>query len=50
MRAAVESMGGDVASSGQSIERLEPHLEDVSGSRTRCAASATARAAASGGP
>ena len=30
MRAAVESMGGDVAGLEQSISRLEPHLEDVS--------------------
>ena len=30
MRAAVESMGGDVHGLGESIERLEPHLEDVS--------------------
>jgi hypothetical protein len=30
MRAAVESMGGDVAGLEQSIGRLEPHLEDVS--------------------
>ncbi len=30
MRAAVESMGGDVSGLEQSIERLEPHLEDVS--------------------
>ena len=44
MRAAVESMGGDVSGLEQSIGRLEPHLEDVSraahplrrlGSRTR---------------
>jgi hypothetical protein len=30
MRAAVESMGGDVGGLEQSIARLEPHLEDVS--------------------
>jgi hypothetical protein len=30
MRAAVEAMGGDVNVLGESIERLEPHLEDVS--------------------
>jgi hypothetical protein len=30
MRAAVESMGGDVSGLEQSISRLEPHLEDVS--------------------
>ncbi len=30
MRAAVESMGGDVSGLEQSIARLEPHLEDVS--------------------
>jgi SepF-like predicted cell division protein (DUF552 family) len=30
MRAAVETMGGDVAGLEQSIGRLEPHLEDVS--------------------
>ena len=30
MRAAVESMGGDVTGLEQSISRLEPHLEDVS--------------------
>lgn len=44
MRAAVEGMGGDVSQLQQGIERLEPHLEDVSrvahplkriGSRTR---------------
>jgi peptidoglycan hydrolase CwlO-like protein len=29
MRAAVESMGGDVHGLGESIDRLEPHLEDV---------------------
>ncbi len=30
MRAAVESMGGDVGELQGSLERLEPHLEDVS--------------------
>ena len=30
MRAAVESMGGDVSGLEESIGRLEPHLEDVS--------------------
>lgn len=30
MRAAVEGMGGDVSQLQQGIERLEPHLEDVS--------------------
>ena len=30
MRAAVESMGGDVSELQQGIGRLEPHLEDVS--------------------
>jgi prefoldin subunit 5 len=30
MRAAVESMGGDVGQLRQGIDRLEPHLEDVS--------------------
>ena len=30
MRAAVETMGGDVSGLEQSIGRLEPHLEDVS--------------------
>jgi hypothetical protein len=30
MRAAVESMGGDVSGLEASIARLEPHLEDVS--------------------
>jgi hypothetical protein len=30
MRVAVESMGGDVGELQQGIERLEPHLEDVS--------------------
>ena len=30
MRAAVETMGGDVSGLEQSIARLEPHLEDVS--------------------
>ena len=30
MRAAVESMGGDVGELGQTMNRLEPHLEDVS--------------------
>ena len=30
MRAAVEAMGGDVTVLGESMERLEPHLEDVS--------------------
>lgn len=30
MRAAVEGMGGDVGELRQGIERLEPHLEDVS--------------------
>jgi hypothetical protein len=29
MRSAVESMGGDVHGLGESIDRLEPHLEDV---------------------
>ena len=30
MRAAVETMGGDVSGLEESIGRLEPHLEDVS--------------------
>ena len=30
MRTAVEGMGGDVSELQQGIERLEPHLEDVS--------------------
>ncbi len=30
MRAAVESMGGDIGDLKQGIGRLEPHLEDVS--------------------
>ncbi len=30
MRTAVEGMGGDVSQLQQGIERLEPHLEDVS--------------------
>lgn len=30
MRAAVETMGGDVGELRGSIDRLEPHLEDVS--------------------
>lgn len=30
MRAAVESMGGDVGELKHGIDRLEPHLEDVS--------------------
>jgi hypothetical protein len=30
MRAAVETMGGDVSDLEASIGRLEPHLEDVS--------------------
>ena len=30
MRSAVEGMGGDVSQLQQGIERLEPHLEDVS--------------------
>jgi hypothetical protein len=30
MRAAVESMGGDVSEMQTSIDRLEPHLQDVS--------------------
>ena len=30
MRAAVEAMGGDVGELRDGIDRLEPHLEDVS--------------------